>query len=131
MLDLNFMREIGESCRLSRFRFMAGVQEALFDNPRFEFVADSMRRVQKRFESVRIYGEDIAYVVSERLLQKTPEQEAKIRVHLERFAPLYGDMNERLEEYVALFPVHPRYWRPSRGCIWWRSGRCSRPSAAT
>lgn len=109
VLDLNFMREIGESCRLSRFRFMAGVQEALFDNPRFEFVADSMRRVQKRFESVRIYGEDIAYVVSERLLQKTPEQEAKIRVHLERFAPLYGDMNERLEEYVALFPVHPRY----------------------
>jgi len=109
VLDLNFMREIGESCRLSRFRFMAGVQEALFDNPRFEFVADSMRRVQKRFESVRIYGEDIAYVVSERLLQKTPEQEAKIRAHLERFAPLYGDMNERLDEYVALFPVHPRY----------------------
>ncbi|MBP2145410.1 hypothetical protein J2129_000864 [Methanofollis sp. W23] len=109
VLDLNFMREIGESCRLSKFRFMAGVQEALFDNPRFEFVADSMRRVQKRFEPVSIYGEDIAYVVSERLLKKTPEQEAKIRAHLEKFAPLYGDMNERLDEYVALFPVHPRY----------------------
>ncbi len=109
VLDLNFMREIGESCSLSRFRFMAGVQEALFDNPRFESVAASMRRVQKRFESVRIYGEDIAYVVSERLLKKTPEQEAKIRAHLERFTPLYGDMNERLDEYVALFPVHPRY----------------------
>ena len=111
VLDLNFMREIGESCRLSNFRFMAGIQEALFDNPRFEFefVADSMRRVQKRFESVRIYGEDITYVVSERLLKKTPEQEAKIRAHLERFAHLYGDMNERLDEYVALFPVHPRY----------------------
>jgi hypothetical protein len=109
VLDLNFMREVGESCRLSGFRFMAGIQEALFDNPRFEPVADSMRRVQKRFESVRIYGEDIAYVVSERLLAKTPEQEAKIRAHLERFTPLYGDMNERLNEYVALFPVHPRY----------------------
>lgn len=109
VLDLNFMREVGESCRLSRFRFMAGIQEALFDNPRFEFVADSLRRVQKRFESVRIYGEDIAYVVSERLLKKTPEQEAKIRAHLEQFTPLYGDMNERLDEYVALFPVHPRY----------------------
>ena len=109
VLDLNFMREIGESCRLSRFRFMAGIQEALFDNPRFEFVAESMWRVQKRFESVRIYGEDIAYVVSRRLLKKTPEQEGKIRDHLERFAPLYGDMNERLDEYVSLFPVHPRY----------------------
>ncbi|NLM30663.1 MAG: ATP-binding protein [Methanomicrobiales archaeon] len=109
VLDLNFMREIGESCRLSRFRFIAGVQEALFDNPRFEYVAESMQRVQKRFESVRIYGEDVAYVVSERLLVKTPDQEAKIRAHLERFTPLYGDMNERLDEYVALFPVHPRY----------------------
>jgi len=109
VLDLNFMREIGESCRWSNFRFMAGVQEVLFDNPTFEFVAAPMRRVQKRYESVSIYREDIAYVVSERILKKTPEQEAIIRAHLERFAPLYGDMNERLDEYVALFPVHPRY----------------------
>ena len=26
ILDLSFMREIGESCRLSRIRYMAGIQ---------------------------------------------------------------------------------------------------------
>jgi energy-coupling factor transporter ATP-binding protein EcfA2 len=33
ILDLNFLREVGEICRTTRFRFMAGVQESLFDNP--------------------------------------------------------------------------------------------------
>src|SRR5690606_37236596 len=43
ILDLNFLREVGEVCRDLRFRFIAGVQEALFDNPRFSFVADTIR----------------------------------------------------------------------------------------
>lgn len=48
ILDLNFLREIGEVCKDLRFRFMAGVQETLFDNPRFSFVADTIRRVKDR-----------------------------------------------------------------------------------
>jgi len=44
ILDLNFLREVGEVCKDLRFRFMAGVQEAIFDSPRFAFVADSIRR---------------------------------------------------------------------------------------
>ena len=35
IVDLAFLREIGEICRSTRFRFIAGIQEALFDNPRF------------------------------------------------------------------------------------------------
>jgi len=35
ILDLNFLREIGEVCKDLRFRFIAGVQEAIFDSPRF------------------------------------------------------------------------------------------------
>ena len=46
ILDLNFLREIGEVCKDLRFRFLAGVQEAIFDSPRFSFVADSIRRVR-------------------------------------------------------------------------------------
>jgi hypothetical protein len=42
VLDLSFLREIGEVCARTRFRFIAGVQESLFDNPRFQFVADTM-----------------------------------------------------------------------------------------
>jgi len=107
--DLSFLREIGEVCKLIRFRFIAGLQESLFDNPKFQFVAESLRRVKDRFEQIRIVREDVAYVVSERLLTKTVEQRAMIREHLQKFTPLYGGMAERLEEFVRLFPVHPTY----------------------
>ncbi|MGB4175187.1 MAG: DUF6079 family protein, partial [Bacillota bacterium] len=109
ILDLNFLREIGEVCRDLRFRFIAGVQEALFDNPRFSFVADTVRRVKDRFEQVLIARRDIKFVVAERLLKKTPDQKEKIREYLTPFAKFYGRMNERIDEFVRLFPVHPDY----------------------
>ena len=109
ILDLNFLREIGEVCKSTRFRFISGVQESLFDSGRFEFVADTLRRVKDRFEQVRIAREDVAFVVSRRILKKSAEQKSRIREHLERFAPLYSDMNERMDRYVELFPVHPAY----------------------
>ena len=49
ILDLSFLRELGEVCKTLRFRFMAGIQEAIFDSTRFQFVADNIRRVQARF----------------------------------------------------------------------------------
>ena len=108
-LDLSFLREVGEVCKGTRFRFMAGVQESLFDNPTFQFVADTLRRVKDRFEQVRISREDVAYVVAERLLKKDARQQALVREHLTQFASLYGSMNERMDEFVRLFPVHPAY----------------------
>ena len=93
ILDLNFLREVGEVCRDLRFRFMAGVQEAIFDSPRFAFVADSIRRVKDRFEQILIARSDVKFVVAERLLKKTVEQQAKIRDHLMPFAKYYGGLN--------------------------------------
>ncbi len=109
ILDLNFLREVGEVCKDLRFRFMAGVQEAIFDSPRFSFVADSVRRVKDRFEQILIARNDVKFVVAERLLKKTAEQQAKIREHLTPFAKYYGGLNERMDEFVRLFPVHPDY----------------------
>ena len=109
ILDLNFLREVGEVCKDLRFRFMAGVQEAIFDSPRFTFVADSIRRVKDRFEQILIARSDVKFVVAERLLKKTTEQQAKIRDCLTPFAKYYGGMNERMDEFVRLFPVHPDY----------------------
>lgn len=109
ILDLNFLREIGEVCRDLRFRFVAGVQEAIFDSPRFAFVADSIRRVKDRFEQILIARKDVKFVVAERLLRKSSEQHAKIREYLTPFARFYGSMNERMDEFVRLFPVHPDY----------------------
>ncbi len=109
ILDLNFLREIGEVCKDLRFRFMAGVQEAIFDSPRFAFVSDSIRRVKDRFEQILIARNDVKFVVAERLLKKTTEQQAKIRDYLIPFAKYYGSLNERMDEFVRLFPVHPDY----------------------
>ena len=109
ILDLNFLREIGEICKDLRFRFVAGVQEAIFDSPRFAFVAGRIRRVKDRFEQVLIARRDVKFVVAQRLLRKTGEQQAKIRAYLVPFTRFYGRMNERMDEYVDLFPVHPEY----------------------
>lgn len=108
-LDLNFLREVGEVCKDLRFRFIAGVQEAIFESPRFAFVADILRRVKDRFEQILIVRKDVKFVVSERLLRKTGEQQAKIQEYLLPFSKFYGRMNERMDEFVRLFPVHPDY----------------------
>lgn len=109
ILDLNFLREIGEVCKDLRFRFIAGVQEAIFDSPRFAFVSDSIRRVKDRFEQILIARNDVKFVVAQRLLRKTVEQQSRIRDYLVPFAKYYGNMNERIDDFVRLFPVHPDY----------------------
>lgn len=109
IIDLGFLREIGEFCKDSRLSFIAGIQETLFDNPRFQFVATSLSRVKDRFEQLLIARRDVKFVVSQRLLRKTAEQQLKIRNYLTPFAPFYGSMTERMDEFVNLFPVHPDY----------------------
>jgi len=109
ILDLGFLRELGEVAALAPFRFLGGLQETLFDSPRFAFVAQQVRRVRDRFEQIRIAREDIAFVVSHRLLRKTDEQLARITEHLRQFTPLYSRMAERLDEFAPLFPIHLAY----------------------
>ncbi|WP_304526524.1 DUF6079 family protein [Halomonas sp. I5-271120] len=109
VLDLSFLREIGEVTKHLRFRFVAGVQEAIFDSSRFQHVSDSLRRVNERFNQVLLARQDVSFVVAERLLKKSADQQHKIRTYLTSFAKFYSSMNERMDEYVRLFPVHPDY----------------------
>lgn len=109
VLDLSFLREIGEVTKHLRFRFMAGVQESIFDSSRFQHVADSLRRVRDRFTQVLLARQDVSFVVAERLLKKSADQQHKIRAYLTPFAKFYSEMNEQMDEYVRLFPVHPDY----------------------
>jgi hypothetical protein len=109
VLDLSFLREVGEVTKHLRFRFVAGVQEAIFDSSRFQHVADSMRRVKDRFVQVPLARQDVSFVVAERLLKKSADQQDKIRTYLTPFSKFYSNMNERMDEYVRLFPVHPEY----------------------
>lgn len=107
--DLSFLREIGEITKNTRFRFIGGVQEAIFDSARFASTADSLRRVKDRFQQVLIDRQDIGFVVAERLLRKDEHQREAIRKHLEPYAKFYGNMGDRLEQFIRLFPVHPDY----------------------
>jgi len=109
ILDLGFIRELGEVAASCSFRFMGGLQETLFENPRFSFVAEQLRRVKDRFEQINIAREDITYVVSQRLLLKTDAQKAQITDYLRKFTHLYKSMAERMDEFVDLFPIHPVY----------------------
>jgi hypothetical protein len=109
VLDLGFLREIGEVCKGLKFRFIAGVQEAIFDSGRFAFAASSISRVKDRFRQIHIATSDVKFVVSHRLLRKTLVQKKQIRTYLEKFAKFYGDWNERMDDLVDLFPVHPDY----------------------
>lgn len=109
VLDLAFLQSMAEMCSKSRIRLICGVQEKVFDNPRFSFVSETLKKVGDRFTQIIITKEATAYVVSERILKKTPEQKAMIRQHLEKFSGLYGGMASKMEDFVDLFPIHPSY----------------------
>ena len=109
ILDLEFLRALGEMCSKSKLRVIFGVQEKIFDNPKFAFVSDPLQHVSDRFTQMIITKEATSYVVSKRILQKSPEQKAWIRKHLEKYSALYNGMAARMDEFVELFPIHPAY----------------------
>lgn len=107
--DLEFFRQLGEMASKSKLRIICGVQEKIFENPRFSFVSNTLMHIKDRFTQVVISKEATAYVVSERILKKNKEQKSRIRSHLEKFSSLYPGMAQRLDEFVDLFPIHPAY----------------------
>jgi hypothetical protein len=104
-----FLREIGEASGNGRFRVIAGVQESLISSPSFGFLSQLIQKVSARFAEVWITRQDLAFVVESRLLAKTPEQRERIRQHLEKFMPLFPTMSAQKDDFIRLFPVHPRY----------------------
>lgn len=105
----NFLRELGEASGNGRFRVIAGVQESLISSPTFSFLASLIQKVSARFVEAWITADDLAYVVENRLLAKTAPQRAAIRKHLESFTAMFPAMSARLDDYVRLYPIHPRY----------------------
>src|SRR5271157_602959 len=107
--NFSFLREVGEICGNTNFKFIAGLQEALFDNKKFAFVSNEINRVKDRFCEVKIAREDVEYVVSHQILRKNDEQKEKIKDYLNNFTCYYPILNEYFDHFVDLFPVHPFY----------------------
>jgi len=85
-------------CSKSKLRVVFGMQEKIFDNPRFSFVADTLKHVSDRFTQMIITKEATSYVVSERILKNTPEQKA-LEAKLDT---IYGseELRERFAEIL-------------------------------
>ena len=65
VMDLEFLRVLGEMCSKSKIRVICGMQEKLFDNPKFGFVAATLGHVRDRITEMVIAKEDTSYVVSD------------------------------------------------------------------
>jgi hypothetical protein len=85
------------------------VQEAIFDSVRFQHVADSLRRVKDRFTQVLLAGRTSASSSPSACSRRRLTSRTRSATYLTKFAKFYGSMNERMDEYVRLFPVHPDY----------------------
>lgn len=108
-LDLSVLRAIGEFCDESRFVFIAGLQQALFNNPRFSFVAQSVNRVKQRFEDLLIVDRNVFELTEQYLFRKTGQQRDQIRELMKEQFPLFEKIASDIERFVAVFPAHPNF----------------------
>lgn len=108
--DLQVLQALGQACDASRFKFIFGVQELIYQSPEFQFAAETLQKVNDRYKGIIITKEDVAYIVKNRLLQKNEHQKQHIKQHLDGFLHLFTDMHARTGDYIELFPVHPTYF---------------------
>jgi hypothetical protein len=109
ILDLSVLQMLGEFSNGSRFVFMAGVQQSLFNNPRFNHVAQDINRVKQRYYDFVIDSKGVAQLIEQYLFQKDAAQKAQIRDLLAKQANLYDMGATEIDQCVALFPAHPRF----------------------
>jgi hypothetical protein len=109
VLDLSILRALGEYCNGSRFALMAGVQELLYNNPRFNHIAADVNRVRQRFNDFVIDNRGIKQLIEQHLFQKNESQRQTIRELLLKQAKLFEVIGPEIEQFVALFPAHPRF----------------------
>ena len=108
--DLQVLQALGQMSDRTHFRMVFGVQELIYRSPEFQFAKDMLGHVNERYVDLTIQKEDVQFIVQQRLLQKNEHQKAQIRKHLSQFTTMFPHMNNNLETYVNLFPVHPSYF---------------------
>lgn len=105
--DLNFLRELGQISQSTDFVFIGAMQEYVFTNPKYVQEAANIGRVAQRFVDITITKEDVAHVLSERVLNKTTEQRLALQGLLGDYKIYFTNLAERLDRYVDIFPIHP------------------------
>jgi hypothetical protein len=108
--DLAVLQALGQMSDRTHFRMVFGVQELIYRSPEFQFAKDMLGRVNERYVDLTIQKEDVQFIVQQRLLQKNERQKALIRSHLSQFTAMFPHMNNNMDTYVNLYPVHPTYF---------------------
>lgn len=108
--DLAVLQALGQMSDRTHFRMVFGVQELIYQSAEFQFAKDMLSKVNERYADMTIQKEDVQYIAQQRLLQKNEYQKQYIRKHLTRFSAMFPHMNNNMDSYVNLFPVHPNYF---------------------
>ena len=105
--DLNFLRELGEVSQDSDFLYIGAMQEHVFTNPKYVDQAANIARIAERFTDVTITKEDIAHVLSQRVVGKTANQRTELEMLLEGHQQYFTNLTAEMQTYLDLFPIHP------------------------
>jgi len=105
--DLNFLRELGEVSQDTDFLYIGAMQEHVFTNPRYVEQAENIARVAERFTDITITKDDIARVLSQRVVAKTANQRTELALLLDDHQQYFTNLTAEMETYLDLFPIHP------------------------
>lgn len=105
--DLNFLRELGEVSQDADFLYVGAMQEHVFTNPKYVEQAENIARVAERFTDITITKEDIARVLSQRVVGKSANQRTELALLLEGHQQYFTNLTAEMETYLNLFPIHP------------------------
>ena len=105
--DLNFLRELGEVSQDADFLYVGAMQEHVFTNPRYVDQAANIARIAERFTDITITKEDIARVLSQRVVGKSGNQRMELAMLLEDHQQYFTNLTAEMETYLNLFPIHP------------------------
>ncbi|MHB1455400.1 MAG: DUF6079 family protein [Armatimonadota bacterium] len=108
-IDLSVLQSLGEFCDNSRFVFMAGLQQSLFNNPRFNHVASIINRIRQRFYDFVIDSKGVAQLIEQYLFYKTDAQKQQIRDLFQPLFNLFEVLPSKIDQFISLFPAHPDF----------------------
>ena len=105
--DLALLRELGEVSQDCDFLYVGAMQEHVFTHDSYVDQAESIARISKRFVTVTITKEDVAQVLTERVVRKNGDQRLQLQNLLADHRQYFPSLAQQHDRYVDLFPIHP------------------------
>jgi hypothetical protein len=105
--DIALLRELGEVSQDSDFLYIGAMQEHVFTNLKYVDQAESIARVNQRFVTITITKDDVAQVLTNRVVRKDDDQRLQLQGLLEDHRKFFPNLANQTDRYIDLFPVHP------------------------